>query len=369
VEPLDLPAIIEAVRARTATVEQYEALARYALQQFLRSEHAAVWAEVEAKLADVSWGDLPEGIFPHHLTTAKRQLIAAHAIEEITEPTKGGRLIPVLAMVKRPKRAFEDAAARKRVLYARYLSWAMPTGGRPNLVGRGGEQVVRASLRKAMPYGYMPLRLEGGDVNQVFGKPVPGGTFDDAAHLMLLDAEQAPFANVTVLVEVKNVRHWIYPESAELYDLLHKAAHVQLDNPTRSIVPVLACRRVNFPTFRMARDLGFIVIQTKKQFILRMADLDIPHLMEVQQGLGFLDLTPAELTLAESADTYVTRQFSSTIPERALVTARRFAQSAAVIAEFSNELRDPGLPPAHRHNLFRNLRENASELPDYNGGW
>lgn len=48
------------------------------------------------------------------------------------------------------RRAFETAAARKRLLYARYLGWAEGSGREPGrLISPAAERVLHATLRSA----------------------------------------------------------------------------------------------------------------------------------------------------------------------------------------------------------------------------
>ncbi|MGW4720862.1 hypothetical protein [Nocardia sp. NPDC004260] len=60
-------------------------------------------------------------------------------------------------------------------------------------------------------------------------------------------------------IENKNIRDWVYPRSAEPYQLLRKAALLQRDAPEANIMPVLVCRH----TLRfLAQRLGFKVHDT-----------------------------------------------------------------------------------------------------------
>jgi hypothetical protein len=58
----------------------YDALAAEALLELLTREHAAVWPEVEARLSERPWRDVPRGINPHHLWKARDQLSEAGTI-------------------------------------------------------------------------------------------------------------------------------------------------------------------------------------------------------------------------------------------------------------------------------------------------
>jgi hypothetical protein len=251
----------------------YEAVARAAVVELLREEHAAVWLEILSKLSERPRGSL-KGVDPHHLITARRLLLKSREIEIVTEPTRGGGLIGVLALANRRLRqtAFAEVAARKRLLQARYLSWTRASGKRPNMIGDAGERAAREALMAAARagVGYRTMRTPAAGVGQLFGKPVPVGPLDAAASLVALDADEEPIG-VTVLVEAKNVRQWIYPGHAELFQLLDKAAQLQLANPRRRLVPVLVCRQAHYTTFRMAKDLGFRVLYTREHPSCRTA--------------------------------------------------------------------------------------------------
>lgn len=57
--------------------------------------------------------------------------------------------------------------------------------------------------------------------------------------------------------------HWIYADSAELFQVLHKAAFLQEQLEDRAICPVLICRRVSFIAERMSADFGFRILVTR----------------------------------------------------------------------------------------------------------
>jgi hypothetical protein len=80
--------------------------------------------------------------------------------------------------------------------------------------------VVHAALTAAAPYGYRLLNPVGGETRTLLGAPVPGGSLDNAAFLTTMDAAQlTPTGQYVVLIEVKNIREWIYPSAAELLNL------------------------------------------------------------------------------------------------------------------------------------------------------
>jgi hypothetical protein len=246
-----------------------------AIMQMVAQEHALIWSEVEAKAADRRWEGVGRRVDPHNLSAARLRLRGKGLIAESTATTRGGRSIPVLHMadLRRRRRAFEDAAKRKRLLQARYLSWAVGSPGRPGLFGPGGEKVLHQSLLEAAPHGYRLIKPEGGGVAELFNEPVPVGPIDNVAIVQVLNDVGVPIGSVVALFEVKNIRDWIYPRSSELHQLLDKAAQLQLSHPGLSFMPVLVCRRVHTTAIYMARDLGFQVLQSYNQFIQPRSDV------------------------------------------------------------------------------------------------
>src|SRR5450759_445853 len=246
-----------------------------AIPELLEVEHAVVWSEVEAKLADEEWGPAGHRIEPHHLSTARRALLDDGTITEQTAATKGGRpgSVFVLTSASRRTRATEAAAARKRLLQTRYLSWASGTKQAPGTIGPAGERAAHASLLAVAPEaGYRVLNPATGHLTRLFGEDIPGGPLDNGATLAFLDADGLPKGGVIVPIEVKNIREWMYPNRPELYQLLYKAAMLQQARPDQAFAPVLVCRRAHVTLFRMARDLGCFVAEARAQFVLPPPD-------------------------------------------------------------------------------------------------
>lgn len=272
--------------------EDYVRLGKRGILELLHVEHAAAWREIEAKLADASWPGLGYPIDPHHLTTARQQLMTAGKIDDTAATaTRGGRPISIVypTDTRRRATAIENAARRKRLLLSRYLGWAQGTRSRVGVIGPAGERVVRASLLQVAPHGYRLVPPTGGHAATLLGDPVPIGPLDAAAICTPYDPDaDVAGTSIAVPIEVKNVREWLYPWSEEIYQLLTKASLIQHAHPDRPMVPVLICRKAHPTTFRMARDLGFFVIDTLRQYISEAVAEQ--KLQEVHDELGFSDL-------------------------------------------------------------------------------
>lgn len=196
------------------------------IQELLNQQLAVVRPEIEARLARHGRLARAGGIDPHHLTNGLQQLLRDGVVEEMPGVTRGGREVSVYVLTNRSGRVSptEDAAARKRLLQTRYLGWAEGSKRGPNVIGAGGELVVRTSLQaaNASSPSYRIFNPDGREVNRLFNAPIAGGPLDAAAQLIIEGDETEEI--VTVPMEVKNLRSWIYPRAEELFQLLDKAA-------------------------------------------------------------------------------------------------------------------------------------------------
>lgn len=339
---------------------QYVRLAEKELLNLVESEGAVTWLEVEAKLGRSALklpGQplLPTGINPHHLTTA-RQHLRGGALHESGSPTRGGQYITTLTLAgTAAAKAVRTAAARKRLLQARYLGWARDTPKRRSLIGAGGERATHSALLAAAGQGYKLLGSPG-NVARLFGQPVPGGPLDGAAHLVVME-KGMPSGVATVVIEVKNIREWVYPEASELFQLLDKASRLVAQHPDQPIVPMLVCRKANYETFRFAKMIGCFIAQTNVQFILPYTRVEA-GIAEIQNELGFHDLV-----IQAEPHRLLSSLFESTVPSLALEISRRFHATAPILSKYSGQLRQSGLGNPQRARLYRRLHRELSTLP------
>lgn len=287
------------------TGSDWVALGRAAILDLLAEEHAAPLVELEARICDRRWKDRHNPIDPHMLTRARKDLLGEGLIEETVAATRGGSDVGVfhLQAQRGMRRAITDAAARKRLLISRWKSWSRGTQHQPNLIGVGGETVVHQSLLAAAAYGYRVIQPTRGEVSTIYEQPVPGGPLDNAAWLLTMDQRtQMPGAPCLVAIEVKNVRHTLYPNHWEPYQLLHKAAGLANVHPEYPVLPILICRKAHYRARQLARDLGFLIFQTEKQYVLPSERLKPDHVEEVRGELGFADLTVTDQPSTQLVD-------------------------------------------------------------------
>jgi len=126
---------------------------------------------------------------------------------------------------------------------------------------------------------------------------------------------------VTVLVEVKNIRSWVYPGASELYQLLHKALLLHQAQPQAPLVPVFVCRRAHPTTFWMAKQLGFVVIDMNRQYA---GDVGEQELLDVRNELHFNDLYAGAGPSLRVRD-----RFTKVLPRIATTMAAQWSTTAA----------------------------------------
>lgn len=348
----------------------FVALGTRAVLELIDEEKAVVWPEVEAKLFDRTWTSAGHPIDPHILTLVRARLLADGTLETTVERARGGRAI---ATVHRPlgsrnKRPIITAAGRKRLLHARYLGWATGTAATGNgVTGPALESVVDASLREASPSGYrLYSDAPRGEIRTLFGAPVPVGPLDNGALLTLFGPAQTVVGLFSVLVEAKNLREAIYPRTPELHQLLEKAGRLQADHPERAFVPVLVCRRVQYRLWAMARQLGFYVIQTKRQYVPSIL-ADTPDrrrlLDEVNDELGY------DLVAHDGAVPPMVNHFRSTLQAVTERTSAQWSLSGPALVDMFARLRDPTLKPLTRAAHMEELAELASQIHGEEPTW
>lgn len=118
----------------------------------LDEQLAVVYAELEARIAERSFIGERDNINPHHVTNALRELTRAGVVIAEKAAAKGGHTIETIHPADQRRRTtrIAQAAARKRLLAARYAGWSQGTIRHPRgLIGPAGEQAVRRAVLEA----------------------------------------------------------------------------------------------------------------------------------------------------------------------------------------------------------------------------
>jgi hypothetical protein len=343
--------------------DEYVARAAHRVIDLLAEHHAMVHPEVMARISEGFYASSSQNIDPHHVTTALRELHREGTIHSEAGLTRGGHKIMTLHLTQpapKTRTVAARAAARKRLLLARYTGWSQGTAKNPHgIIGPAGETAVRSALHSA---GAMQPATPGfGPVPRILNTKLPGPA-DSGGYLVPLSRAGIPGPTVTVLVEVKNIRSWIYPSSEELVQLLNKCLVLKDAHPDQPIIGILACRRAHPTTFWMAKQLGFMVIEMALQFA---GSVGRQELDEVRNELYLTDLR-----VGTGPSLRVRDRVANTLPAHALTIAERWGSTAA----------DPGRATAigraytHRRQEKARLQaidalRIANESSGNRGGW
>lgn len=262
----------------------------------LLDEHSAVYQqELIARLtpeAGPFW-DSRQGIEPTVVSEAVNFLVARGSIRRVYNTTRGGKSVPMLVPGNSRGRAtrIDRTVARKSLLVARYDGWAHGSSRFPRgRLGPAGETAAIASVRASH------CMVEGPDTEERtgFGGHKFAGPVDWIGTTHSLSAGRV----AVVLVEVKNIRSWLYPHSQEVYQLLSKAAGLQVHDLGLDVVPVMVCRRANRRMYAMAQHLGFFVVEAEQQ-PTGLTEGEENALAEVRQELGYQDLRLGKEAIAK----------------------------------------------------------------------
>jgi len=350
------------------SAEQWRSIAAEKVLSLLGEEGAVTKPEMEAKLSEAPPQPGLRRPEPHHLTMARNRLLEAGEIVSQRNTTRGGRVVSTFSLAATTKQA-DRVAARKRLLHSRYLSWsASPSEWGVPPLPSALERVIHASLTESAVHGYRLVKPGGGEVGQLLGQPVAGGPLDNAAFYTALSTDGMPRAATTVLVEAKNLRQWIYPRTQELYQVLDKSARLQVAHPEQSIVPVLVCRKQHFTTGVMAKQMGFHVIGTWRQYvrpIVAGSPEDERKFTEVNDELRY------NLALHEGSVEQMVNQFVSVLPGRMddVVARWRAVALHPDVPEILARLRDDGINNDERRDALVDLREAVNEVTGEDRAW
>jgi hypothetical protein len=335
-----------------ADAAYYRDLAQLKIRELLEQELALVApAEVVAKLGDDPRLPLPgrvRRIDQHHLGWAINELVRTGQVKQEFHRTKGARNVRVIVPAEQRlrTRAVHDAVQRKAALHARYLGWASGTPNRPGVLGPAAEALVQRAL--AIANGYFLLNPATGQTTLLRGVAVPGGPLDNAAILSIVDRQtNTPSGTFDVVVEVKNIRPWIYPGDDELHQLLWKAATLQQALPEVPILPVLVCRQTAHVTGILTSTLGVYVVRTVTQ--LAPANLNPSKLAEVVNELGY------RINSSDEPAPALINHFNTLIPAAAPQLASRWRTVGSKFLPYYQQLRRDDLDRAEREALREEL--------------
>ncbi len=330
--------------AGRATSDRVE-LARRDVVALIRREQAAVAPELEAALCEQQRPGTLRCHDPQDVRLAVDDLEATGRIVRVRSRASHATRETAVFMLPDGDPGRRAVAEHKRDLFARYLSW---TEGADSPIRLGAQQVVHASLQVAARSGYQVAAAPPADVT-VLAAPRADGTSGRP---------------VLIPLEVRSSRDWLMTHSTGLYPLLIKATRIQVAEPTAPIMPMVVCRRAHPQLLAMGRDLGFLVLESRREFILpSVAETAVA---EVRSSLGLTDLTRAD-----TADRLMVSRLEQIVPTMTTPLLSRWRQTTATtIPLHFTALLDEDTA-AGRRRVVRTIRSIAVErgLADQRQSW
>ena len=303
-------------------------LARRRLVRVIGRHGIAVGRTLEQKISD--GGPANQRIDPHVLTDARHQLIDEGEVVELRQNDT-----PWFHLASTPENDtpwFHLASTPEEVLRSRLneqlsVLWAVHSGEFTTRMGQTLEIAVVKALMQQDCLEYLGDfdNLEDPDDSTLYSKEEPPRSLSGRR---LPGKKRLDFLCLYrkcggVAIEVKNVRQWLYPNHAEVVDLIAKA--VALD-----CVPVLIARRIPFVTFRVLRPCGVVMHQTYNQ-LYPAADHDLATKARDKRLLGYHDIR-----VGNQPDTRLVKFIGTNLPSVLPAARERFEEYKDLLADFGD---------------------------------
>ena len=269
---------------------------------------------LEQKISDAGPGGMR--VDPHILTEARQELVTGGCLRMRREEgahwyhLPGADLETVESRLEEQLPTYRKLARKHRIMR----------------IGQCLEIMVYRALRQqdAVEFlGGFP-DLDRHDDSKMYSKREPpdmisGRSIAPKSLDFLLRHPEAGWAGV----EIKNKREWLYPDSEEIKELLHKATALDC-------VPVLIARRVPYVTFRLLKPCGVILHQTYNQR-LPEADRELADRARRKDLLGYHDIRTGN-----APDQRMLRFIHANLAEILPAARGRFGRYKDILARFGS---------------------------------
>lgn len=298
------------------------ALAKRRIKNILRTRFYANVRQLESKIAEA--GPLDQRCDPHVISQALRELLMTKEIAVEKGPQQAHfYYLPSLL-------ATPDFSARKaRILELTAIHHSL-TSGDSTICGDALEAVIGAAISKTGNFTELGSKKKP-LLN--FGNVEIPGSLD---YLLLANSPASIIA-----LEAKNIREWIYPDSRELWLLIHKAMLIA-QGTSALVLPVLICRKIPYYARVAFKQMGVLGFEMHRQYYIPKVESQLTEIRH-KDGLGFhdivTDLTPPETLI---------RFLSETLPEQTATYAQQFRQNIPVYEKHAERMGEKKYIPNRR---------------------
>ena len=297
------------------TPDEWEAVAAKRIQNILRIRRIASKRQLEIKISEA--GPPAMRANPHHFSKALSALMESNQVISASSVSIGiGQPTPLYALPDWNPLSSSDSARIQRISAA-YQDYLRISQNEDN--GESFQEIVQRAIEQSRQFTWLnePGKSPPNG-STISGHPITGS--GDLDHYLIWNAS----ASISVGVEDKSYREWIYPDHPIIKPLLRKC---QVYN----MLPVLVARKIHYTTRLFFHYLGAIAFETHFQYF---APKFAARLEEARHkdGLGF-----ADIRFSDEAPVHVINLFSTLFPQLATASWEKFQAHQELVTDYVND--------------------------------
>lgn len=295
---------------------------------------AASQRTLESKISESGRGLKPA---PHLVYYAIRSLLDDGTVAAV----HNGNPCKLYALADQANSDLVSSTLSQRLALERlWRKTVTKTSHAKSAIGKHGEQM----LLKAFVDASFFAAPSWGNVTLVNNTPIPSNTPGIAGSVdgVVIPNNLTP-AEGTAIVEIKNTREWIYPASAELWDIIRNGFAV-------NAVPIIAARKIYATTFTYVLSrIGGLGLQTHNQLVP-------PHLSTSLQackgrlGLGFKDIL-----FVDSPPLHISKA-ARIIADQIVPARAQMSRVRSLVEPFLGDLANPSVQHGKRRAIYKALQ-------------
>ncbi|MEW5784796.1 MAG: hypothetical protein AB1767_06965 [Bacillota bacterium] len=158
-------------------------------------------------------------------------------------------------------------------------------------------------------------------------------------YVFMFSATTKPISSI---VECKNIRKWLYPESHEIWELLNKACKAEM-------VPILITRKIAHPVRFLFKSIGAIGFEMHRQYFS-------PHLKEEMEDIVHKDkLGFHNIYFSLEKEDRLINFFDNTVRKQIDILQATFLSVKDTLVDYAEELSNVKLPSYKRIQIYREV--------------
>lgn len=144
---------------------------------------------------------------------------------------------------------------------------------------------------------------------------------------------------INAIVECKNIRNWLYPESHEIWELFLKAAKSEM-------IPILVTRKIAYPAWYLFKSAGAIGFEMHRQYFNPDIKNDMEDIIHKDE-LGFHNIA-----FSSEKEDRITKFFDVTVNRQIDNLRSVFYSNKEIILDYAEELSNDDINPHKRKAIY-----------------